>query len=210
MKYSYVFKREKNEISFNNLLIPELGIIVFGVLLGILSKLLDGPNFNPIFNDIGSNLGIWVFIASFLAVYSPSPKLAALKVFSFFSAFILAYYMYSFLILHIFFKRIIIIWGFATILSPMCAYIMWYAKCTGILPTFILAVPTTILFFECIQYMNAYKPFHTYFYLRYWFWGIYSVMICLLHVKISCNIKKSIFCFFISILMLSVLLIVLL
>ena len=44
-------------------MLSELGIIVFGSLLGILLKLLDVPNFNPIYNDIGSNLGIWVFIA---------------------------------------------------------------------------------------------------------------------------------------------------
>lgn len=62
----------------------------------------------PILDDIFGRFGIWIFVATLLAVYSNTPLHAALRVFSFFFTMILTYYAYTILFLGFFPKSQII------------------------------------------------------------------------------------------------------
>jgi len=45
--------------------------------MGLTAKLVDNPGINPLFDNLGGRLGIWVFVAALISVFSYSPKLAA-------------------------------------------------------------------------------------------------------------------------------------
>ncbi|MFJ7975807.1 hypothetical protein JNUCC23_10720 [Peribacillus sp. JNUCC 23] len=155
--------------------------IIIGVILGSLAKIVDNPYyFNLIFTDIGSRLGIWVFVATILSVFSYSPKLAAVKVFAFFGSMMTVYYVYTILFLNFFPERAIIFWSICAVISPICAYIMWYARGSGLFSNIILSLPITILLLEGFEYRNAYLPIHHHYYLIPWFMGIYLIMIVVL------------------------------
>lgn len=162
--------------------------IIIGVIMGLLAKIVDNPSyFNPIFTDIGDRLGIWLFVATLLSVFSHSPKLAAVKVFAFFGVMLTVYYMYTTLFLNFFPEREIIFWSICSLISPVCAYIMWYARGIGLLSNVILALPITVLLSEGFELRNAYLPIHTHYYLIPWLIGIYLIMIVVLLLIIPNN-----------------------
>ncbi|MFC3746537.1 hypothetical protein [Paenibacillus sp. GCM10012306] len=154
--------------------------MIIGVLLGLGAKLVDTPNFNPIFDNIGGRLGIWVFVATLLSVFSSSPKLAAVKIFAFFGSMLAVYYVYTVLVLHFFPRKEIIFWGICALVSPVCAYLMWYARGKGMLPTLISAFPITALLTEGFELRHAFLPIHTHYYLIPYLMGIYLIMILIL------------------------------
>lgn len=162
--------------------------IIIGAILGLLAKILDNPSyFNPIFTNIGDRLGIWVFVATLLSVFSYSPKLAAVKVFAFLGSMLTVYYVYTTLFLNFFPEREIIFWSMCLVITPVCAYIMWYARGSGFFSNTILALPITILLSEGFGLRNAYLPIHTHYYLIPWLIGIYLIMIVVLLLIIPKN-----------------------
>lgn len=90
--------------------------------MGLAAKLVDSPNINPIFDDLGGRLGIWVFVAALLSVFSNSPKLAAVRVSAFFGAMLTVYYVYTTLVLHFFPQKAIVFWG---ICAMDCCFPTW-------------------------------------------------------------------------------------
>jgi len=162
--------------------------IIIGVILGLLAKIVDNPSyFNPIFTGIGDRLGIWVFVATLLSVFSYSPKLAAVKIFAFFGSMLTVYYVYTTMVLHFFPKREIIFWSICAAVSPVCAYIMWYARGSGLFSNIVSALPITVLLSEGFELRNAYLPIHTHYYLIPWLMGIYLIMIVVLLLIIPKN-----------------------
>lgn len=161
--------------------------MITGIIMGLAAKLVDDPNINPIFDDIGGRLGIWVFAATILSVYSYSPKLAAVKVFAFFASMLTIYYVYTTFVLHFFPERAIIFWGICAVLSPICAYIMWYARGRGWFSNFTSALPITILLSEGFKLRDAYLPIHHHYYLVPWLMGVYLILIVVLLLIIPKN-----------------------
>ncbi|MBE1554261.1 hypothetical protein [Sporosarcina limicola] len=133
--------------------------VIVGLTLGLLAKVVDNPSyFYPIFTLLGDCLGIWIFVATLLSVFSYSPKLAAAKVFAFFGSMLTVYYVYTILFLNFFPEREIIFWSVCAAVSPVCAYIMWYARGIGLFSNIILALPITVLLSEGFELRNAYLP----------------------------------------------------
>ncbi|MEH7126120.1 DUF6518 family protein [Bacillus sp. JJ1773] len=162
--------------------------IIIGVILGLLAKIVDNPSyFNPIFTNIGDRLGIWVFVATLLSVFSYSPKLAAVKVFAFLGSMLTVYYVYTTLFLNFFPEREITFWSMCVVVTPVCAYIMWYARGSEFFSNIILALPITVLLSEGFELRNAYLPIHTHYYLIPWLIGIYLIMIVVLLLIIPKN-----------------------
>ncbi|MEK5024205.1 hypothetical protein [Paenibacillus sp. FSL M7-1046] len=161
--------------------------IIIGVTLGLAAKLVDNPNINPIFDNLGGRLGIWVFVATLLSVFSYSPKLAAVNIFAFFGSMLTVYYLYTTFVLHFFPEREIVFWGLCAVVSPVCAYVMWYARGSGLFSNLISALPITVLLSEGFELRNAYLPVHHHFYLIPWLMGIYLIMIVVLLLSIPKN-----------------------
>lgn len=124
---------------------PILVIFIFGIALGLLAKYSDTVGITSdggtmlyvyqhgmsVIKDVTTDLGIWIFIAVIIAVFSRSPAAAALHVFVFFIGMLLAYYWYSAVLFGFFPKSYFYRWGLIALFSPVGAYISWHARSKG-------------------------------------------------------------------------------
>ena len=136
-------------------------IIMFcGIALGTLSKYLDCIASNELpfileYLDVRNFLGqfaIWLLLALCIAVYSRSAVRAAINVFVFFSGMVASYYLYSKFVAGFFPKSYALIWVGFTVLSPLLAFICWYAKGKGKISLAISAMIIAILFNASFAY----------------------------------------------------------
>lgn len=123
-------------------------IFFIGIILGIISKVLDETSSNllPHFLEVLdlrnflSRMGVWIFLALLISVYSKSPIRSAINVFLFFVGMVGSYYLYTVMIAGFFPKSYMMIWIAMTILSPFMAFVCWYAKGKGIIAIFISSI----------------------------------------------------------------------
>lgn len=116
-------------------------IFIAGVILGLFSKMLETTISNslPYFLevlDLGnffSRMGVWIFLAVLISVYSKSPVRSAINVFLFFVGMVGNYYLYTVLVAGFFPRSYMMIWIVMTCISPSIAFICWYAKGKGII-----------------------------------------------------------------------------
>lgn len=174
---------------------------VLGGILGLAAKLVDTQGINPLFDDIGGRLGIWIFVAVLVSVFSYSPKLAAVKIFFFFSSLLIVYYVYTVFFLHFFSVKETVFWGICAVLSPICAYVMWYARGNGYAASIILSLPAAVLVSEGYELRNAYLPEHEHYYLVPILMGIYFIMVLTLLLVVPEKKIKSLIVFPIAILL---------
>ena len=129
---------DKNLKTKNKILSTFL-IFLFGVILGVFSKWLDNLSINDSIwwqhilgildlSNIFSSFGIWLLIAITISVLSKTPRRASINVLFFFIGMTVSYHLYT-----IFFSgfnpmQYMMIWYSFTLLSPLLAYICWYAK----------------------------------------------------------------------------------
>lgn len=117
-------------------LIYSLSILLAGILLGTISKILDttASNSLPSFlealdlRNFFSRIGIWVFLAVLISIYSKTPFRAAVNVFLFFIGMVSSYYIYTVWIAGFFPKSYMMIWIVITLLSPLMGMVCWYAR----------------------------------------------------------------------------------
>ncbi len=123
-------------------------IFTLGVILGVISKVLDetASNLLPYFLEVldlrnfFSRMGVWIFIAVLISVYSKSPVRSAINVFLFFVGMVGSYYLYTIMIAGFFPKSYMIIWILLTFISPFLASVCWYAKGKGIIAISIASI----------------------------------------------------------------------
>ena len=117
-------------------IVNTVGILLFGVVLGVFSKFLDCTASNELpvliaYLDVRNFLGrfpIWILLAVCISVYSSSPVRAGINVFVFFAGMVTSYYLYSNFVAGFFPKSYAMIWGGFTVISPCLAVVCWYAK----------------------------------------------------------------------------------
>lgn len=157
----------EKKISLNRQIINTAAITLFGVVSGAFSKFLDTTPANGLpflfdYLDVRNFLGrfaIWTFIAVCISIYSLSAVRAAVNVFLFFAGMVLSYYLYSALIAGFFPRSYAMIWAGFTAVSPLLAFICWYAKGQSrislILSAGILAVLFNMSFAYGMGYFNS-------------------------------------------------------
>lgn len=159
----------QNSIDIKTQLIATIGIGVFGICMGIFSKFLDFrqgelPELLQIIDnaiDMHNFLGrfaIWVMIALCISIYSNSSIRAAINVFVFFTGMVGSYYLYSKYVAGFFPSSYAMVWAGFTAISPLLAFICWYAKGKSklafILSAMILAIMFNMAFVYGIGYFN--------------------------------------------------------
>lgn len=122
--------------------------------MGILAKRADGI---PVIGEIGTELGIWVLVATVLAVWSPSPKVAALRVFAFFAAMLVTYYTYSMVLFGFFPTYYFLMWGWVACLSPIAAYVVWHARGNGWVAALCASLPVAVLLAEGYSFYYTFR-----------------------------------------------------
>ncbi|WP_019639249.1 hypothetical protein [Paenibacillus fonticola] len=150
---------ESNKLGTKLKMFRILLFLIFGAILGLLAKFADTVGINvdstallkiyqyslSMISDITTNLGIWVFIAAVIAARSRSPKAAAIHVFVFFFGVLLAYYVYSTMLFGFFPTYYFYRWGLICLLSPIGAYVVWYARGKGWIAAICSSPPIALL-----------------------------------------------------------------
>ena len=160
-------KNAENSISNNRKLINTMAILFLGIALGFFSKYLDFrqaelPGVLMAINgvlDISNFLGrfaIWVLIALCISIYSNSAIRASINVFVFFVGMVASYYLYSNYIAGFFPRSYAMIWFGFTAVSPLLAFVCWYAKGKSKLAFILSALILAVLFNMCFVYGFGY------------------------------------------------------
>ena len=156
-------------ISVRRKIINTILILCFGIVLGTFSKFLDNTASNDLpfifeYLDIRNFLGrfaIWILIALYIAIYSRSSIMAALNVLIFFVGMVSSYYIYSNLVAGFFPNSYAMIWFGFTAISPLLAFICWYAKgkrkISFILSSIIIAILFNFTFIYGWSYFDIYS-----------------------------------------------------
>ncbi|MBO8463506.1 MAG: hypothetical protein IAC13_06190 [Firmicutes bacterium] len=135
--------------------IIDTGMILFlGIVLGIFSKFLDTTASNDLpfmfeYLDVGNFLGrlaIWILLAVSISIYSSSSVRAAINVFLFFGGMCVSYHVYTVVFAGFNPRSYMMIWYGITILSPMLAFVCWYAKGKGNISFVFSAIILAVLF----------------------------------------------------------------
>ncbi len=117
----------------NNL--KSIKILIFGLVLGIISKLFDIHC--PYLGQMFSEIAIWILFGVLISIYSPSKKMAMLNVIIFFTGMLITYYSTAELTNCYYNLDQIIFWSIITFISPLFASITWMTKGYGKLSTII-------------------------------------------------------------------------
>lgn len=173
-------------------ILHSIAVLFFGIVLGTVSKFLDTTPSNELpfiieRLDVRNFLGrfaIWILIAVCISIYSNSSIRAAVNVFTFFLGMVTSYYLYSKFIAGFFPRSYAMIWFGLTAISPLLAFVCWYAKGKSKISLAISSLIIAVLFNMTFAYGWIY-------------FGIYSsleliVFICGLVILRRSTIKETI------------------
>lgn len=155
---------DEKPISVSRQIVDTFAIILLGIALGTFSKFIDNTAVNELpfifgYLDIGNFLGrfaIWVLIAVCISIYSNSSIRAAINVFVFFTGMVTSYYLYSKFVAGFFPRSYAMIWFGFTAISPLLAFICWYAKGKSKLAFALSAIIIAFLFNMSFYYGMTY------------------------------------------------------
>lgn len=131
-------------------------IFLSGILLGIFSKWLDSQSMDDavlwqhIFSvldlrNVFSDFGVWIFIAVTVSVFSKTPLRASCNVFLFFTGMTVSYHLYTVFFCGFNPVTYMMIWYGITAITPILAYICWYAKGKGKLSVLISCIILSVM-----------------------------------------------------------------
>ena len=160
-------RNAENSISNNSKIINTLVVLFLGIALGTFSKYLDFRQAElpcvlmaideafDIHNFLG-RFAIWVLIALCISIYSNSAIRASVNVFAFFVGMVASYYLYSNYIAGFFPRSYAMIWFGFTAVSPLLAFVCWYARGKSKLAFILSALILAVLFNMCFVYGFGY------------------------------------------------------
>lgn len=154
---------------FGNKVLNTFMTFVIGIILGLISRILDYVELeyiNEIFLyfDLGaffSRMSIWLLFALIISIISKTPLRAIINVFVFFIGMLLSYYSATYFIEGFVFLKVIIYWLLLAFISPIPAVLCWYAKGEGKIATLLSTIILSVFF------VMAFSFGFDYFYFRF-------------------------------------------
>jgi len=132
-----------------------ISMFILGLLLGIISRLLDIYTTN--LGNVFSEFAIWILIGVIISIYSESKKKAMLNIFPFCIGMLITYYFVAFITKGIYSNIFIIGWTIFALCSPILAYFTWMTKEKGIffkiisIGIVLVSVFSSIIFFDRLR-----------------------------------------------------------
>ena len=138
-----------------NKILNPVSMFIVGLLLGIISRLLDIYTTN--LGEILSQMAIWILFGVLISIYSKTKKKAMINIFPFCIGMLITYYVVAFLTKGVYSSTYIIGWTVFALLSPVFAYFTWMTKEKGIFPKIIsigiiiVSILSSILLFDRLR-----------------------------------------------------------
>ncbi len=130
-------------------------MFIIGLLLGIISRLLDIYTQN--LGNILSQMAIWILFGTLISIYSESKKKAMINIFPFCIGMLLTYYAVAMITEGVYSNITIIGWTIFAFFSPILAYFTWITKEKGIFPKIISIGIILISIFSSIILFDGYR-----------------------------------------------------
>ena len=152
IKYLNNIRQPQTKLSAKSKTLISIGIALAGLLLGVFQKYIDGGVEMPqIFQSLDivnyfGRLGVWILLGTVISVYAGTPLRASLNTFLFFISMVSGYYLYCNLVSGFLPTSYMMIWIVLSAVSPLLAYICWYAKGKGAVAVAISALILGISF----------------------------------------------------------------
>ena len=141
-------------------------IILFGFLLGVVQKRIDGNINLPSFLqslDIANYFGrlsVWILLGVVLSVYAETPLRAGINTSLFFLSMIAGYYLYCHYVLGFLPKQYMMIWVAISFASFFLAQLCWYAKGQGPVAVFLSGGILGVLFAQVFCITRGFYVYH--------------------------------------------------
>jgi len=132
-----------------------ISMFIFGLTLGIISRLLDIYTTN--LGNMFSELAIWILIGVVISIHSESKKKAMLNIFPFCIGMLITYYFVAFITKGVYSNIFIIGWTIFALCSPILAYFTWMTKEKGLFSKIIsigivlVSIFSSIIFFDRLR-----------------------------------------------------------
>ena len=153
-------RKPQRNVPLSGLVSTTVGIILFGLFLGVLQKWLDGTASNHLpeivqrldFRNYFGRLAVWMLLGTILSAYSPTPLWAAINTFCFFISMLAGYYLYCNYVLGFLSRRYMQMWIVISFFPFFMAYVCWYAKGNGIVAVFLSSLILGCLLAQAVNF----------------------------------------------------------
>lgn len=101
-------------------------VLLLGMALGVAAKWLDFHS--DLWGTLFSGISVWVLLASVVALYSQTPRRAALHAALLLGGMVAAYYASAEAMGGVWSQTFLVGWGLAALASPIPGYLVWFAR----------------------------------------------------------------------------------
>ena len=141
-------------------------IVLFGFLLGVVQKRIDGNVNLPFFLqqlDIANYFGrlaVWVLLGTILSVYAETPLRAGINTSLFFLSMVAGYYLYCHYALGFLPQQYMMMWAAISAVSFFLAQLCWYAKGQGSIAVTLSGIILGVLFAQTFNIIQGFYVYH--------------------------------------------------